>query len=161
MDFSAACPQGGHCRFCLARRAWGHSGSLLSTRLALQVAESWTGAETTCLPSHSTPHPSRDARSWKSQHSQLCLCDSQRGSSCGRSRGAAPPLDSPMHVALSLPSSQESVVSLLPIYYDCICADTATPPMGGGKGTRPCLLHFFYLGTIPDKITSVCSVFHC
>lgn len=33
------------------------------------------------------------------------------------------------------------------------------PPMGGGKGTRPCLLHFFYLGTIPDKITSVCSVF--
>lgn len=23
--------------------------------------------------------------------------------------------------------------------------------MGGGEGTRPCLLHFFYLGTIPDK----------
>ncbi|ERE66559.1 lysophospholipid acyltransferase 5-like protein [Cricetulus griseus] len=44
----------------------------------LKVAASWTGAETTCLPSHSTPHPRADARSWKSpQHSQLCRCYSQ------------------------------------------------------------------------------------
>lgn len=126
------------------------------------MAESWTGAETTCLPSHSTPPPeqtpgagSPSTLSWASAAAKSS--PGQRGSSRGRSGGAAPPLDSPMHVALSLPSSQE-LVFLLPIYYDCTCADTATPH-GGGKGTRPCLLHFFYLGTIPDKITSVCSVF--
>lgn len=32
---------------------------------------------------------------------------------------------------------------------------SATSLMGGGEGTRPHLLHFFYLGTVPDKITSV------
>lgn len=80
----------------------------------------------------------------------------QRGNSCGRSRGAhVLPLALPCTLPYLFPSSQESVVSLLPIYYDCISARPPPPLWGGGGGTRPCLLHFFYLGTVPDKITSV------
>lgn len=117
---------------------------------------------------HSSP-PKQRHQELEVTASQLCLCDSQRGSSCGRSRGAAPPLDSPMHVALSLPSSQESVVSLLPIYYDCMCADTATPPWGEGRVQGPACSTFsilelyqiksllfvqFFTASIPDCFLS-------
>lgn len=61
----------------------------------------------------------------------------QRGSSCGRSRGAAPPLDSPMHVALSLPLARNLLcffsANLIRLY---MCR-YRRPPMGGGKGTGP------------------------
>lgn len=51
---------------------------------------------------------------------------------------------------------------LFPLARNLLCFSSANPlrlyvcryrhpPMGGGEGTRPCLLHFFYLGTTPDK----------
>lgn len=82
----------------------------------------------------------------------------------GGAEGPGLPSRLPHARGLIFPSSQESVVFLLPIYYDCISAAPTAPPMGG-RGTWPCLLHFFYLGTVPDKITSVqfftTGIAHC
>lgn len=112
------------------------------------MAENWTGAETTCpFSQHSSPQSRYQALDVTALPAVPLLQPSspgQRRSSCGRSRGA-PPLDSPMHVALSLPSSQEPVVSLLPIHYDCICADTTTPPWGEGRVQGPACSTFSIL----------------
>lgn len=61
------------------------------------------------------------------------------------------------------PSSQESVVFLLPIYYDCICAATTPLPMGGeGRGGVQDLACSTFSTLELYQIKSlVCLVFHC
>lgn len=150
----------------LVRRAGATLGSLLTTPLALQVAESWTGAQTTCLPSHSTPHPEQSRQELVTAL-PAALCDSRRGSSCGRSGGVhplwAPPCSLPY-----LPLAR-NLFSLLPIYFDCTRADTATPPWGEGRVQGPACSTFsilelyqiksllfvqFFTASIPDCFLS-------
>jgi hypothetical protein len=145
--------------------------SLPTGRLAFQVAyiqQDWCRNYLSPFSQHSLTPQHSEQRSQGAGSCGTPSCASaaksspgQRGSSCGRSRGDTTPLCSPMHVALSLPSSQESVVFFCQSITIVYVPISPPPPWGGGEGTRPCLLHFFYLGTVPDKITSVCSVFHC
>lgn len=108
------------------------------------------------VPSQSTPHPGADAGHWMSQHSQRCLCYSQVHWAKGEAlMGGAEGLHPLWTPPCTLPY-------LFPLARNLLCFSSANPlrlymcryrhpPMGGGEGTRPCLLHLFYLGTIPDK----------
>lgn len=85
----------------------------------------------------------------------------QRGNSRGRSRGPMSPLWAPPCTLPYLsPSSQESVVFFFCQFTMIVYVPLPPPPPWGGReGTRPHLLHFFYLGTVPDKITSLVQFF--
>lgn len=94
---------------------------------------------------HSAPEQrTQKPGSRKTWHSQLCLCGQpslhlgQRGNSRGRSRGAhVSPPDSPMHVALSPPSNQESVLFFFCQFTMIVYVPPPPlPPWGGEEGHK-------------------------
>lgn len=88
-----------------------------------------------------------DARSWKSQPSQLGLCYSQvftrpKGKLLWEEQRGCTPFGLPHARCLISPSSQEPVVFLLCQSTTIVHVPIPPPPHGGREGYRPCLLHF-------------------
>lgn len=117
-------------------------------------------------PSHSTPHPEQSRQELVTAL-PAALCDSQGGSSCGRSRGVQP-LWTPPCTLPYLPLAR-NLLFLFCQSTSIVIVPIPPPPHGGREGYRPCLLHFsilelyqiksllfvqFFTASIPDCFLS-------
>lgn len=117
------------------------------------MAWSRTGAETSCPLAALPPSPRAQSRGKQGAPTAPVPAVPASSSPKGRLLWARPqarphPLPYLSPLARNPPSS-------------CQFTRAQCHPHGGREGAGPHLLHFFYLGTILHKVTSVDLVFHC